>query len=113
MVIGYFAPDDDISHEAFKSVAESMHEQYLFGVSNDDALAKAERINVPGIALYKNFDEGKNVFEMTHDSRAIFSFVKAAGTPLVVEFLPEVHASYMDVSLGKLDQAVSCADFEF
>lgn len=81
MVVGYFAPADNISHEAFTSVAEAMHEDYVFGVINDDALAKKEQINAPGIALYKNFDEGKNAFELTNDSQAISAFVKAAGTP--------------------------------
>jgi protein disulfide-isomerase A1 len=103
VVVGYFAPDDCISYEAFKSVAEAMQEDYLFGVTNDDTLAKAEQINVPSIALYKNFDEGKNVFELTHDSQAITTFVKAASTPLVVEFLPELHASYVTVSLKTHD----------
>ena len=113
VVVGYLAPDDDISQEAFKSVAQAMHEQYLFGVSDDDTLAKAEHINVPGIILYKNFDEGKNVFELTHDNQAIATFVKTAGTPLVVEFLPEIHASYMKVGLDKYDQPVFSADYEF
>jgi hypothetical protein len=45
VVVGYFAPDDGISNEAFKSVAEALHENYLFGVANDDALAKAEQIS--------------------------------------------------------------------
>lgn len=106
VVVGYFAPDDNTSHEAFTSVAEAMHEDYVFGVINDDALAKKEQINVPGIALYKNFDEGKNAFELTHDSQAISAFIKAAGTPLVAEFHPELHFSYIDVGLENHDQSI-------
>jgi protein disulfide-isomerase A1 len=106
VVVGYFAPDDNISHEAFTSVAEAMHEDYVFGVTNDDALAKKEQINVPGIALYKDFDEGKNAFELTHDSQAISTFIKAAGTPSVVEFHPELHFSYIDVGLENYDQSI-------
>jgi protein disulfide-isomerase A1 len=106
VVVGYFAPDDNISHEAFTSVAEAMHEDYVFGVANDDALAKKEQINVPGIALYKDFDEGKNAFELTHDSQAISTFIKAAGTPSVVEFHPELHFSYIDVGLENYDQSI-------
>ena len=102
VVVGYFMPDDNVSHEAFTSVAEAMHEDYVFGVTNDDVLAKTEQINVPGIALYKNFDEGKNIFELTHDSQAISTFIKAAGTPSVVEFHPELYFSYVNVGLDKL-----------
>ena len=113
VVIGYFAPNDCISHETFKSVAEAMQVDYLFGIVNDNKLAKAEQINVPSIALYKDFDEGKNVFELTHDSQAITAFVKAASTPLVVEFLPELHASYVTVSLNTHDYAIVRADYKF
>jgi protein disulfide-isomerase A1 len=113
VVVGYFAPDDDVSYEAFKSVAEVMHEDFLFGVISDDTLAKAEQINVPGIVLYKNFDEGKNAFKgVTHNSQAITTFVKAAGTRLVVEFLPELHASYVAVGLDKHDPVVSTPNYD-
>jgi len=106
VVVGYFAPDDNISPEAFTSVAEAMHEDYVFGITHDDALAKKEQINVPGIALYKSFDEGKNAFELTHDSQAISTFIKAAGTPLVAEFHPELHFGYIDVGLESYDQPI-------
>jgi protein disulfide-isomerase A1 len=106
VVVGYFAPDDNISHEAFTSVAEAMHEDYVFGITHDGALAKKEQINAPGIVLYKNFDEGKNAFELTHDSQAISTFIKAAGTPLVAEFHPELHFGYIDVGLESYDQPI-------
>jgi hypothetical protein len=51
--------------------------------------------------LYKNFDEGKNTFELTHDSQVFTAFAKAAGKPLVVEILPELHANYIAVGLHK------------
>jgi protein disulfide-isomerase A1 len=101
IIVGYFAHDDKISDEAFTSVAEALHEDYVFGITNDDALAKSERIDVPGIALYKRFGVGKNVFRRTHDSQAISAFVKADGTSLVVGFQPETYSSYVSVGLEK------------
>ena len=83
------------------SAAEALREDYVFGITNDDALAKSERINVPCIALYKSFGDGRNIFGQTHDSQAISAFVKAEGTPLVVEFHPELYFSYVNVSLDK------------
>ena len=100
------ASDDKYSHEAFTTVAEAMDEDYLFGISNDIALAKREQVKIPGIALYKNFDEEKNVLELSHNAQAIAAFVLAAGTPLVAKFHPEVHASYVNVSLHHLDKHV-------
>jgi protein disulfide-isomerase A1 len=99
IVVGYFAHDDKFSYEAFTSVAEALHEDYVFGITNDDALAKSERINIPSIALYKSFGSGKNVFGGTHDSQAISAFVKVESTCLVVEFHPELYFSYVDVGL--------------
>lgn len=97
VVVGYFAPEDKASHKAFTSLADSMRDDYLFGVIADDALARAEKINIPGVAVYKAFDEGKNVFELTPDIYAMSAFVKNAGRPLVVEFLPELHDDYVNV----------------
>jgi protein disulfide-isomerase A1 len=97
VVIGCFAPDDKASHKAFASLAESMRDDNLFGVVADDALAKAEKINIPGVAVYKAFDEGKNLFELTPDIHIMSAFLKSAGRPLVVEFLPELHDGYINV----------------
>jgi protein disulfide-isomerase A1 len=101
VVVGYFAPDDKASHKAFTSLANSMRDDYPFGVVEDDALAKAEKINIPGVAVYKIFDEGKNFFELTPDIHTMSTFLKNAGRPLVVEFLPELHDNYINVR-GKL-----------
>ena len=105
VVVGYFALDDDVSNEAFQSVAETLHKNYLFSVTND------EQINVLGIVLYKNFGKGKISFELTHDSQAITAFVKAAGKPLAVEFLPKLHGDYVAVGLYKQNKAVPWADY--
>jgi protein disulfide-isomerase A1 len=97
VVVGYFAPDDKASHQGFTSLADSMRDDHLFGVVADDALAKAEKINIPGVAVYKAFDEGRNVFELTPDIHAMSALLKDASRPLVVEFLPELHDDYINV----------------
>lgn len=99
VVVGYFASGDKDSHEAFASVAEATHEDYLFGITGDEDLARQEQITIPGIVLYKNFDEKKNILEMPYDGQTIFTFVKAASTALVANFHPELHVNYVNVSL--------------
>jgi len=59
--VGYFEPDNIASYEAFKSVAESAQENYLFAVSNDNTLATSEGVSVPGFALCRVFDSEKKV----------------------------------------------------
>lgn len=97
-VVGYFDPEDNNSHKEFKAAAELLRDDFLFGVSNDSALARSEAVQVPGIALYKDFDERRNTLEGVHNSSAITSFIKLSSTPLIPELLPELHNSYVAVS---------------
>ncbi len=98
VIVAYFATDDKTSNETFNTVAESLRDDYLFGASSDAALAKVEGVKQPSVVLYKDFDEGKNVFEEKFDITAIMDFAKTASTPLVGEVGPETYAGYMAVS---------------
>src|ERR1700761_5862165 len=44
VVVGYVAADDEDSKAGFEALAKSMHPEYLFGVTNDPALADSECI---------------------------------------------------------------------
>ncbi|KAJ9647265.1 protein disulfide-isomerase precursor [Coniosporium tulheliwenetii] len=95
VLIGYFAADDKSSNETFSSVAEGLRDSFLFGATNDAALAKAEGVKQPAIVLYKTFDEGKNTFTDKFSKSAIEDFAKVASVPLVGEVGPETYAGYM------------------
>lgn len=97
VVVAYFASDDTTSNTTFTGIAEKLRDEYLFGATNDAALAKAEGVKQPGIVLYKDFDEGKNIFEEKFDAEAISKFAKTAAIPLVGEVGPETYAGYMAV----------------
>ena len=99
VLVAFYEADDKTSNTTFSEVAESLRDDYLFGATNDAALAKAEGIKRPGIVLYKSFDEGKNTFEEKFDKEAITSFTKTAAIPLVGEVGPDTYAGYMAVSL--------------
>lgn len=98
VLVAYFAADDTTSNTTFSAVAEKLRDDYLFGATNDVAVAKAEGVKQPAIVLYKTFDEGKNTFEEKFDEEAITSFTKTAAIPLVGEVGPETYADYMAVS---------------
>ncbi|MCJ1263627.1 protein disulfide-isomerase precursor [Lobaria immixta] len=95
VLVAYYAADDTISNTTFSAVAEKLRDEYLFGATNDVALAKAEGVQQPAIVLYKTFDEGKNTFAEKFDEEVITSFAKAAAIPLVGEVGPETYADYM------------------
>jgi protein disulfide-isomerase A1 len=107
VLVGYFAADDKTSNETFTSASNALRDDYLFGATSDEALAKAEGVKQPAIVLYKSFDEGKNIYEEKFEKEAIEKFVKTSSTPLIGEVGPETYAGYMAVSLPILVPSTS------
>jgi protein disulfide-isomerase A1 len=106
VLVGFFASGDSVSHATFTSVAEAMREDFVFGITNNEILAEREQINLPAMALYKAFDDEKNIFGLTHGVQAISTSIMAAGTPFVPDFHPELHQLYVDVSLDHHEKLV-------
>jgi protein disulfide-isomerase A1 len=95
VLVAYFAADDKASNETFTSVADGLRDSYLFGATNDAALAKAEGVKQPGLVLYKSFDDGKDVLTEEFTKENIESFAKVSSTPLIGEVGPETYSGYM------------------
>jgi protein disulfide-isomerase A1 len=99
VLVGFFAADDKTSNETFAAIADAMRDNHLFGATNDAALAKAEGVKQPGVVLYKQFDEGKTVFDGKFTKEEVNTFIKTASTPLVGEVGPDTYVSYMDAKI--------------
>jgi protein disulfide-isomerase A1 len=95
VLVAFIDATDKSSNETFSSVADSLRDNYLFGATNDAALAEAEGVKAPAIVLYKQFDEGKTIYTGKFDKDDIESFAKTASIPLVGEVGPETYAGYM------------------
>ena len=102
VLVAYFAADDKTSNQTYSKVAESLRDDYIFGATNDVALATAAGVKQPALVLYKTFDSGKEVFSETFTEDAITSFTKTASIPLVGEVGPETYAGYMAVSSPRI-----------
>ncbi|KAE8446749.1 hypothetical protein EG329_011654 [Mollisiaceae sp. DMI_Dod_QoI] len=102
VVVGYLSTEDTELYEFFEQLARSLHDDYLFGVSSDQRFVDDEWVIVPSIVVYKHFDEGKVVRDLTPDLQIMRLFVKEAAQPLIHEFLPEIHDDLLDagISLG-------------
>lgn len=100
VLVGYFAADDKASNETFTAAANGLRDNFLFGATNDAALAKAEGVKQPSIVLYKSFDEGKNTFDEKFTKEAITTFANTASVPLIGEVGPETYSGYMAVSFA-------------
>jgi protein disulfide-isomerase A1 len=99
VIVAYHAADDKASNETFTKLAEAQRDNYLFGAVNDAEVAKAEGVKQPGVVLYKDFDEGKTVFDGKFAEDDLADFVKVASTPLVGEVGPETYMAYMDAKI--------------
>ncbi|KAJ8126417.1 hypothetical protein O1611_g7221 [Lasiodiplodia mahajangana] len=99
VLVAYVDASDKASNDVYTAVAEKYRDNYLFGATNDAALAEAEGVTAPAIVLYKQFDEGKAVFAEKFDEEAIASFTKTASTPLVGEVGPETYSDYMSAGI--------------
>ena len=98
VLVAYFDAKDSKSNETYTGIASSMRDNFLFGATNDADLAKAEGVKQPGLVLYKQFDEGKDVFAEKFTTENIEKFAKTASVPLIGEVGPETYADYMAVS---------------
>ncbi|KAH8815005.1 thioredoxin-like domain-containing protein [Xylogone sp. PMI_703] len=99
VVVAYFAADDKSSNTTFTTVAEKHRDDFLFGASNDAALAEAEGVSFPGVVLYKSFDDGKSVFTKAFEAEEIENFAKVSSIPLIGEVGPETYSTYMSSGL--------------
>ncbi|KAK4924509.1 protein disulfide-isomerase precursor [Elasticomyces elasticus] len=95
VLVGYFSKDDKTSNATFEELADELRDSFLFGATDDAALAKAEGVTQPAVVLYKTFDEGKNTFEEGFTKDKLAEFAKTASTPLIGEVGPETYAGYM------------------
>ncbi|KAI1083015.1 protein disulfide isomerase [Whalleya microplaca] len=99
VLVAYIDASDKSSNETYTKIAEKHRDSYLFGATNDAALAKAEGVTAPAIVLYKQFDEGKATYSEKFDDEAIEKFAKTASTPLIGEVGPETYSGYMSAGI--------------
>jgi len=98
VVVGFVKEGSD-EYKALEANAKELREQFVFGFIDDAELAKKAGAQVPGIVVYKQFDEGKAVLEGEITEESIKEFVKVESVPLMDELGPENYSKYMDSGL--------------
>lgn len=99
VVLGFFAADDTKSNQTFAAVADAQRDDFIFGATNDAALAKKEGVKVPGVVMYKDYDEGKTVNTGKFEQAALQAWTKQSAVPLMGEVGPETYTGYMESGL--------------
>jgi len=84
-IIGFFKDQESDAAKAFLAAAGSV-DDHPFGITSDDAVFKEYEVTGDSIILFKDFDEGKNVFDGEYKDEEILKFVTANALPLVVDF---------------------------
>jgi len=87
-VIGFFKDIESADAKAFLGAAGTM-DDYPFAITSETAALEEYKVEASGIALFKNFDEGRNDLEGEVTEEAIVAFVSGNALPLVVEFNQE------------------------
>ncbi|GAO50371.1 hypothetical protein G7K_4498-t1 [Saitoella complicata NRRL Y-17804] len=95
VVVAFFDAKDTESNSTFSAVANKQRDDFLFGATTDKKLAKKAGVKVPGVAVYKKFDDGLDVYGGEFDAKAIEHFARAAAIPLIGEIGPETYQSYI------------------
>lgn len=95
VLVAFFDAADKESNTTFTTVADKLRDNFLFGASNDAALAEAEGVKFPAVVLYKSFDEGKSIYPDALTAEALEKFANTASIPLIGEVGPETYAGYM------------------
>lgn len=84
-VVGFFGDRDSAEAKAFLATANSV-DDYPFAITKNEEVYKKYEASCGKVILFKNFDEGKAVFDGTFDEASLKKFVVAQAMPLVVDF---------------------------
>lgn len=98
VVVGYIAARDKDSKRLFELLAKTMHPEYVFAITNDSALAKSERIDMPRVTEHKISNGEKNTLPLVDDMDKMVTSLRKIARPLIVDLAPELHESLLDVS---------------
>lgn len=85
VVVGFFKDRESAEAKTFLSVANAVDDFQFAITSNEDVYAKYEA-KCGSIVLFKNFDEGKSVYDGESTEEAIKKFVTVQSMPLIVDF---------------------------
>ncbi|KAJ2787763.1 protein disulfide-isomerase precursor [Coemansia interrupta] len=94
VVVGFF---DEKSREAdvLKKIAQEAFDDYTFGYVNDRTLAGKQGISYPGLAVFKDFDTRKDVYEFARDENTVRSYIRSSSVPVLGELNAQTFGTYV------------------
>ncbi|KAF8311892.1 protein disulfide isomerase [Clavulina sp. PMI_390] len=103
VILAYLNTPEDALAKPFTAAADTHRDDYLFGLTTDEAAIKAAGVTPPALVVYKKFDEGKNVMTAEEVEAAtagsITAFIKHHSLPLFDEVSGENYQIYSATGL--------------
>jgi len=100
VVIGFFESYEGKEYEIFNQVAGKLRDDYTFGVSTDAEIAKELGLDdLPGVLLFKKFDERKNELEGQFDEESLGNFIKVNAIPTMDDIGPQNYQKFTESGL--------------
>ncbi|KIW95270.1 uncharacterized protein Z519_03854 [Cladophialophora bantiana CBS 173.52] len=93
--VAHLKKDDGSMRSKFTKVAETFHDQFVFGIADDKRLAAKEKIELPSIIAYQTDVGDQEVLHGVVKPSVIESFVRDAGKPLIDELTRRNELNYM------------------
>lgn len=84
-VIGFFKDRESAEAKAFLGAASAV-DDHPFGITSNEDVYKKYEAKCGSIILFKQFDEGKVVFDGEYTEEAVKKFVSSQSLPLVIDF---------------------------
>ncbi|KAJ7283611.1 protein disulfide isomerase [Mycena rebaudengoi] len=97
VVIAYLASSTDEPAAAFSATAEKHRDDYLFGLSTDEAAIAEAKVEVPAVVVYRSFDEPRFVYplpilDVTVED--LEDWIKELSIPTIDEVSGDNYATY-------------------
>ncbi|TFK43487.1 protein disulfide isomerase [Crucibulum laeve] len=97
VAVAYLSSTTDAPAAEFSKAAEAHRDDYLFGVTTDEAAIKAAGVTPPAVVVYRSFDEPKSDYPYpisSLTSEDLVSWIKELSVPTIDEVSGENYAVY-------------------
>lgn len=92
-VIGFFKDQESDDAKAFLEAAAAT-DDVPFGITSEQALFDANKVEKDGVVLFKNFDEKRNDLTEGITADSVKEFIAANQLPLLIEFTQDVSSKH-------------------
>ncbi|KAJ2508117.1 protein disulfide-isomerase precursor [Coemansia sp. RSA 2052] len=99
VVVGFVEDVESPEYAELDLLAKELRDDLLFGVVKSSEMAAEHGITGPGVVVYKEFDDGKDVFSGKITADELRNFIKASSVPIFGEISGENYATYAQTGL--------------